>query len=255
MKSMHRALLGASLVCACACLALGCGGGDAACPALVLLNADPMVLPPNVYETDVTVRVAKEDPNDPREVRTTLKATSGSFGNVHASETTYTCDRTVGGAVDVCVDAKWVDGGEFLSLQEGESVGASTQYLGGPHIRDRPDCSSTRCIKVVCPKGPCPWWREILVRPTTQSLGNLVDVRATIFGSTDEAVNMKVESDCGVVAEPTKTGSTSTTTVSCDFLGECSVVIRVVDERNAQCDGTGHHGSAVIPAFCQQDEL
>jgi hypothetical protein len=47
-----------------------------------------MVLPPNVYETDITVRVEKEDPNDPREVRTTLRAASGSFGDVHARETT-----------------------------------------------------------------------------------------------------------------------------------------------------------------------
>jgi hypothetical protein len=247
---MQNALLGAWVVCLCASFALGCGE-DAGCPAQLVLKADPLVLPPNAYETDITVRVEKQDPNDPREVRTTLSATSGGFANVHARETTFACDRRIAGAVDVCVDAKWVDGGAFLSLQEGESIGASTQYLGGPHIRDRPDCSSTRCIKVVCPKGPCPAWREILVRPTTQSLGNLVNVRTTIFGSTDEAVKMKVESDCGVVAEPTKAGSTATTTVSCDFLGECSVVIRVVDERNAQCDGTGHQGSAVIPVFCQ----
>jgi hypothetical protein len=218
------------------------------------LRADPSVLPPDVYETDITVRVEKEDPNDPREVRTTLKATSGSFGDVHARETTYTCDRGVGGAVEVCVDAKWVDGGELSSLPEDQSIGASTQYLGGPHIRDRPDCSSTRCIDVVCPKGPCPAWREILVHPTTQSLGNLVDVRTTVFGSADETVKVKVESDCGAVTEPTKTGSSSTT-VSCDILGPCSVIIRVVDEQDARCDGSSSEANALIPVYCQADPL
>ena len=252
---MQRALLGVWIVCLCACFAFGCGPSDEGCPAQIVLRADPMVLPPNVYETDITVRVEKQDPNDPREVRTTLRAASGSFGDVHARETTYTCDRTVAGAVEICVKGDVADGDEAMSLQENGSIGSSSEYLGGPHISDRPDCSSTRCIKVECPKGPCPVWTEILVHPTTQSLGNPVDVRTTIFGSTDEAVKMKVESDCGVVAEPTKAGSTSTTTVSCDILGSCSVIIRVIDERNAQCDGTGHHASAVIPAFCQQDEL
>jgi len=213
-----------------------------------------MVLPPNVYETDITVRVEKQDPNDPREVRTTLRAATGNFDDVHARETTYTCDRTVAGSVEICVKGDVADGDEAMSLQENGSIGSSSEYLGGPHISDRPDCSSTRCIKVECPKGPCPVWREILVRPTTQSLGNLVDVRTTIFGSTDEAVKVKVESDCGVVSEPTKSGSSSTT-VSCDILGSCSVIVRAIDERNAQCDGTGHHASAVIPVLCQQDEL
>jgi hypothetical protein len=252
---MQRALLGVWIVCLCAFFAFGCGPSDEGCPAQIVLRADPMVLPPNVHETDITVRVEKQDPNDPREVRTTLRAASGSFGDVHARETTYTCNPAIAGGVEICVRGDVADGGEALSLHEDGSIGSSSEYLGGPHISDRPDCSSTRCIKVECPKGPCPVWREILVRPTTQSLGNPVNVRATIFGSTDEAVKMKVESDCGVVAEPTKAGSTATTTVSCDVLGECSVIIRVIDERNAQCDGTGHHASAVIPAFCQQDEL
>ena len=252
---MQRALLGVWIVCLCTCFAFGCGPSDEGCPAQIVLRADPMVLPPNVYETDITVRVEKQDPNDPREVRTTLRAASGSFGDVHARETTYTCNPAIAGGVEICVRGDVADGGEAMSLHEGGSIGSSSEYLGGAHIGDRPDCSSTRCIKVECPKGPCPVWREILVRPTTQSLGNPVDVRTTIFGSTDEAVKMKVESDCGVVAEPTKAGSTSSTTVSCDILGSCSVIISVIDERNTQCDGTGHHASAVIPAFCQQDEL
>jgi len=213
-----------------------------------------MVLPPNVYETEITVRVEKEDPNDPREVRTTLRAESGTFGDVHARETTYTCDRTVAGSVEICVKGDLADGDEAMSRQENGSIGSSSEYLGGPHISDQPDCSSTRCIKVECPKGPCPVWTEILVRPTTQSLGNLVNVRTTIFGSTDEAVKVKVQSDCGVVAEPTKSGSSSTT-VSCDILGSCSVIVTVIDERNPHCDGTGNHASAVIPVLCQQDEL
>jgi hypothetical protein len=219
------------------------------------LKADPSVLPPDVYETDITVRVEKQDPNDPREVRTTLSATSGSFGDVHARETTYTCGRSVAGAVDVCVDAKWVDGGDDLSLlQEDGSIGSSSEYLGGPHIRDRPDCSSTRCIKVVCPKGPCPEWREILVRPTTQSLGNLIDVRTTVFGSTDEGVKVQVDSDCGAIADPLQSGNSSTT-VACDILGTCSITVRVVDERYGRCDGSSHQANAVIDVFCQLDPL
>jgi hypothetical protein len=248
---MQSALLGAWIVCLCACFALGCGE-DAGCPALIVLKADPLVLPPNVYETDITVRVEKQDPNDPREVRTTLSATSGSFGNVHARETIYTCDRSVAGAVDVCVEGKWVDG---VSLrQEDGSIGSSSEYLSGPHIRDRPDCSSTRCIKVVCPKGPCPEWREILVRPTTQSFRNLVDVSTLVSGSSDEGVKVLVESDCGAVTDPAQPG-TSSTTVACDILGTCSVIIRVVDERYAHCNGSSHQANAVIDVFCQYEPL
>jgi hypothetical protein len=248
-------LLGAWIVCLCACFALGCGGEDAGCPALVVLKANPLVLPPDVRETDITVRVETEDPNDPREVVTTLKATSGSFGDVHARETTYACDSAIAGAVDVCVDAKWASGGGDLSLlQEGGSIGSSSEYLRGPHIRDRPDCSSTRCVTVVCPKGPCPEWREILVHPTTQSFGNLVDVRTTVFGSIDESVKVAVDSDCGAVADPLQSG-TSSTSVSCDILGSCSVTVKVIDERNSRCDGFSNHASAVIPVFCQLDPL
>ena len=64
-------------MCLCAFFAFGCGPSDEGCPAQIVLRADPMVLPPNVYETDITVRVEKQDPNDPREVRTTLRAASG----------------------------------------------------------------------------------------------------------------------------------------------------------------------------------
>lgn len=185
---------------------------------------------------------------------TTLHSTTGRFGDVHARETTYTCDRTVAGAVDVCVDSEWADGGEAMSLQEDGSIGSTLEYLRRPHIRDQPDCSSTRCIKVQCPQGPCPEWREILVRPTTQSFGNLVNVRTTVFGSRDEGVKVRVDSDCGVVTNPIQTGNSSTT-VLCDLLGTCSVTVRVVDERYPHCDGSAHQANAVINVFCQKDPL
>jgi hypothetical protein len=115
-----------------------------------------MALPPGVYETNITVHVEREDPNDPREIETTLRAESGSFDDVHARETTYTCDRRFPGSVEICVGAEWVDGGEAMSVRGDAPVGSSSQYLRRPHIRDRPDCSSTRCIQVACPEGPCP---------------------------------------------------------------------------------------------------
>jgi hypothetical protein len=77
-------------------------------------------------------------------------------------------------------------------------------------------------------------------------------VSTRLRDSGNEAVKVIVESDCGTVTDPTQPGDSSTT-VACDRLGQCSITIRVVDERYERCDGTSSGSSAVVDVQCQVD--
>lgn len=252
MNSMQRALLEAWVVCLCACVALGCGGGEESCPGQVILSADPEVIPSRHDSTEITVRVENDDPNDSRVAVTTLFAETGTFDDVHASEATYTCDPELPGFVRICVEAAWVNAPAAMSLREDVQVGSSSEYLRGPHITDRPECGATDCIDVVCPTGVCPEFENIVVYPTTQSLGNLVDVSTAIRGVGGEHVKVHVASDCGPVADPIKSGDSSTT-VACDVLGICRIEVWLTDDRYAYCTGGGSRQRAGFGVHCQVD--
>ena len=80
----------------------GNGGPDNLCPKFFVLNAIPSNIPSGQSTTDVEVRA--DDPDDgPLPLLTTLYALSGSFGDVHAPETVYTCADP--GLIEICADA------------------------------------------------------------------------------------------------------------------------------------------------------
>jgi hypothetical protein len=253
MKSIERALLPAWVVCLCACAALGCGGGDESCPGQVIVEANPGIIPAGGDQTDITVSVENDDPSDSRVAITTLYAETGTFDDVHASNTTYTCDPETPGVVKICVDAAWVNGPATMSLSEDVQVGSSFEYLGGPHISDRPECGTIDCIDVVCPVGICPKYETVLVRPTTQSLGNLIDVSTSLRTGKSDQVKVHVDSNCGTVGDPVKSGESSTT-VACDVLGICNITVWLTDDRYAYCTGMGSRQNVSFRVYCQVDQ-
>jgi len=121
------------------CATVVCPGKKNQCPVIRDLQVDPEAIPAG---QSALVQVDAEDPDDnPAPLVTTLRAASGAFGDRNARETTYTCDPTIGGAVEICVDAS--DGDE--------------------------SCDVSRCITVQCP-GPapenvCPVIGDLIARP------------------------------------------------------------------------------------------
>jgi hypothetical protein len=212
----------------------------------LVLKADPKVLPQGHHTTDISVRVENVDPDDPRTVVTTLSAPSGTFGDVHAWDTTYTCDPRTRD-VEICVEAQLENADDAAHRSENVQVGSSSEYLGGPHIRDRPECSPTRCIQVLCPGGGCPEYQQILIHPTTQSLGNLIDVTTWLVDVESDTVKVHVESNCGTVADPVQTGD-GFTTVACDILGTCWITIELSDDRARSC------ARSSFTVYCQPEE-
>jgi hypothetical protein len=80
----------------------GNGGPDNLCPKFFVLNAIPSNIPSGQSTTDVEVRA--DDPDEgPLPLVTTLYALSGSFEDVHAPETVYTCADP--GLIEICADA------------------------------------------------------------------------------------------------------------------------------------------------------
>lgn len=233
----------------CAYAAFGCRSGDASCPGLLILDADPQTLPPGEYRTHITVRLEGLDPDDERTLVTMLSAPSGRFGDVYALDTTYACDPEAPTPVEICVDAQLLYADDSRSPPDVEQVGSSSEYLQEPHIEERTECTSTTCIDVGCPLEYCPQFEHIIVSPLTTSLHNKIDVETLLFDDGTNTTKVNVSSDCGTVADPTQTGS-SETTVTCENVGYCSITVRVTDERYAYCDGTGHRTHATSAVRC-----
>jgi hypothetical protein len=82
------------------------GGGNAfpdnLCPKLFVLNAIPSNIQFPNTTTEVQVR-AEDDHDGPLPLVTTFHALSGSFEDVHAPDTVYTCGDP--GLIEICADA------------------------------------------------------------------------------------------------------------------------------------------------------
>jgi hypothetical protein len=86
-----------------ACTTVVCPAEKNQCPVIDDLEVEPEVIMEG--ETAI-VRVTAEDPDDnPAPLVTTLTATAGTFEDRYAPETTFTCDPSVGGPIEICVDA------------------------------------------------------------------------------------------------------------------------------------------------------
>ena len=103
----------------------------------------------------------------------------------------------------------------------------------------------------------CAEYRQILVTPTTQSVGNLVDVRTEVYdpdGVIDPVtVEVTTEGACGNVATVGSDTAASCETVSgceavvntveCTAVGDCEIIVRVSDDGFDSCNGFLPDGS------------
>jgi hypothetical protein len=101
----------------------------------------------------------------------------------------------------------------------------------------------------------CAEYRQILVTPTTQSIGNLVDVRTEVYDPDGDAVTVAVQTSgaCGEVATLGSDTAASCETVSgceavvntvrCTDVGLCEVIVAVSDDGFTSCTGLLPDGS------------
>ena len=95
----------------------------------------------------------------------------------------------------------------------------------------------------------CAEYRQILVTPTTQSIGNLIDVQTEVYDPDGDPVTVSVETAgaCGNVATVGSDTAASCETVSaceavvntveCTGVGLCEIIVAVSDDGFDSCDG------------------
>ncbi len=95
----------------------------------------------------------------------------------------------------------------------------------------------------------CAEYRQILVSPTTQAIGNLVDVRTEVYDPDGDPVTVQVTTAgaCGNVQSSNGTTAASCTTVSgceavvntveCTDVGLCEIIVAVSDDGFGSCTG------------------
>ena len=101
----------------------------------------------------------------------------------------------------------------------------------------------------------CAEYRQILVTPTTQSIGNLVDIATEVYDPDGDDVTVEVTTSgaCGNVATIGSDTAAScelvsgcevvTNTVECTDVGPCEVIIRLSDDEFTSCTGFLPDGS------------
>ncbi len=101
----------------------------------------------------------------------------------------------------------------------------------------------------------CAEYRQILVTPTTQSIGNLVDVQTEVYDPDGDPVTVSVEAAgaCGNVATVGSATAASCETVSgceavlntveCTDVGWCQIIVAVSDDGFDSCTGLLPDGS------------
>ena len=98
----------------------------------------------------------------------------------------------------------------------------------------------------------CPFYKSVLVKPLTQSVGHLIDVETEVHDLDGDDVEVSVTSDCGEVVDPLQTGDSSTA-VRCDEAKLCTITVRVSDDgfNPDGCSGTNDAASSTTPIDCQ----
>jgi len=101
----------------------------------------------------------------------------------------------------------------------------------------------------------CAEYRQILVTPTTQAIGNLIDVQTEVYDPDGDPVTVSVETAgaCGNVATVGSDTAASCETVSgceavvntveCTGVGLCEITVAVSDDGFTSCDGLLPDGS------------
>jgi hypothetical protein len=96
-----------------------------------------------------------------------------------------------------------------------------------------------------------------LVSPLSQTVSNLVDVETTAVDAEGDAIEVAVISDCGHVTDPVQTADNvtgeSSTTVRCDEVQPCHIVVVVSDDGFDKdgCNGRTADAASLSPVNCQ----
>ena len=172
------------------------------CPVISELSVAPETI--SAGQT-ATVRVIATDPDQsPAPLVTRLSATAGSFGNVHGSETTYQCDPTRGGTIEICVLA--TDGDET--------------------------CDAQQCVTVECPGPPpdniCPVIRDLTATPMVvppDERETLIEVDAIDPDMKPEALRTKLSASAGTFDNR----DAAVTMFTCGAPGPAEITVEVTD--------------------------
>jgi Cys-rich repeat protein len=101
----------------------------------------------------------------------------------------------------------------------------------------------------------CPYFLGATTTPVVQSSGNLINVWGRALDQDGDPMEVLAESTCGLVSVPlqsTDSVGESETTVRCDFVGSCHILISVSDDGFTDCDGTTIlSGQVYTPVQCE----
>jgi len=107
------------------------------------------------------------------------------------------------------------------------------------------------------PVNRCPFFTDIFVSPLTQSFGNLVSVSSKVLDLDGDLAEVSVTSTCGEVTDPLQTVDPDTgesdTTVRCDQVGVCLIVVSTSDDGFdlEGCDGMNSSAMETFDIDCQ----
>lgn len=107
------------------------------------------------------------------------------------------------------------------------------------------------------PENRCPIITRNLVSPLSQTVGNLIDVETTVVDAEGDEVEVVVISGCGEVTDQLQVADSETgesrTTVRCDEVKQCYVVVAVSDDGFDPdgCNGTTPDAASLNPINCQ----
>jgi hypothetical protein len=184
------------------CIDVICPEQKNECPVVSSLTVEPEVLG---EDETAAVTVVAEDPDDnPQTLVTTLSTRYGTIAEPNAKETTYACDRDVGGIIEVCVTAS--DGDSF--------------------------CDVKRCTGVLCPGEPlentCPIINSVTANPVEIPSGQyttVVSVDSTDPDAYPVPLRNEWSSDAGFFMDR----FASETTFTCGQAGPITVCARAND--------------------------
>ena len=193
----------------------GCPRSASECPEPTIATETPEI-PEGASGATIVVEVTELNPDLGLDVVTELSASSGSFEDPFARETTYRCAFDFSGEVEVCVDATYVETQEASSTTEG-AVQSSSNYLRSPHVRlSSPlECSETRCTTLICPNegNTCPSISDFSAQ-LSQAGSNTARVHVSAADTDDnpETLRTTLSASAGDFDDP----SAMETTYTCD---------------------------------------
>jgi Cys-rich repeat protein len=162
---------------------------------------------------------------------------------------------------EVCVRNQCVPGECTHDLHCGlDRVCVNNQCEAGP-----PECTQDWhcdagyiCVAEECVWGGanrCPFFIGGETTPVVQSSGNLIDVWSRVLDQDGDPVEVRAESNCGPVTQPLlvpNSAGESETTVRCESVGPCFILLSVSDDGFTDCDGTTIlSGRIHTPIQCQ----